>query len=234
MPSQLQNLKAELVQGCRILAMEGQGDFIWGHVTVRNPDHPGRILMKPHMMGLDDVTVDDIITVDIDGNKVEGKGLRHGEVYIHTEVMRARPDVHCVVHTHPPNCVVFGSLGKKLQPIGHYGALFCEALPVFDKTSDLIRTPALGRAVAAQLGDKHVLLLRNHGIVATGPRVQEAVMRALFLDIACREQVMAEAAGGARHVSKRADWMAKQRNMLPPEHADAAFAHLVRKLPQAR
>lgn len=232
MPSELQELKTRLVQGCRILAMEGQGDFIWGHVTARMPGEPNRILMKPHMMGLNDIAIDDIITVDIDGNKVDGKWLRHNEVYIHTEIMRARPDVQCVVHTHPPDCVVFGSLGKKLQPIGHYGALFCEALPVFDKTSDLIRTPALGRAVAKELGDKHVLLLRNHGIVATGPRVEEAVMRALFLDIACKEQIMAEAAGGAKRVSKRADWQAKQRNMLPPAHADAAFAHLVRKLPK--
>jgi len=232
MSANLQVLKEKLVHGCRILAMEGQGDFIWGHVTVRYPDRPDRILMKPHMMGLNDITADDVITVDIDGNKVEGKGLRHGEVFIHTEVMRARADVQCVVHTHPPDCVVFGSLGKKLQPIGHYGAVFCEALPVFDKTSDLIRTPALGRMVAKQLGKHHTLLLRNHGIVATGTCVEEAIMRALFLDGACKQQIKAEAAGGAKHVSKRADWMSKQKNMLPLAHVVAAFEHLIRKLPK--
>jgi len=227
----LQALKQKLVHGCRILAMEGQGDFIWGHVTVRTPQRSDRILMKPHMMGLNDVTADDVITVDIDGNKVEGKGLRHGEVFIHTEVMRARPDVQCVVHTHPPDCVVFGSLGKKLQPIGHHGALFCEALPVFSKTSNLITTSPLGRAVAKQLGKHHVLLLRNHGIVATGDCVETAVMRALMLDSACRQMLVAEAAGGAKLVSKRADWMDKQKNMIPHHHAVAAFEHLVRKLP---
>jgi len=231
MAATLQTLKQKLVHGCRILAMEGQGDFIWGHVTVRYPDRPDRILMKPHMMGLNDVTDDDVITVDLDGNKVEGKGLRHGEVFIHTEVMRARPDVQCVVHTHPPDCVVFGSLGKKLQPIGHHGALFCEALPVFSKTSNLITTSPLGRAVAKQLGKHHVLLLRNHGIVATGDCVETAVMRALMLDSACRQMLVAEAAGGAKLVSKRADWMDKQKNMIPHHHAVAAFEHLVRKLP---
>jgi L-fuculose-phosphate aldolase len=228
----LQALKEKLVQGCRILAMEGQGDFIWGHVTVRYPDRPDRVLMKPHMMGLNDITPDDVITVDIDGNKVEGKGTRHGEVFIHTEVMRARPDVQCVVHTHPPDCVVFGSLGKKMQPIGHHGALFCEALPVFDKTSNLITTSPLGRAVAKQLGKHHVLLLRNHGIVATGDCVETAVMRALMLDSACKQMLMAEAAGGAKLVSKRVDWMDKQKNMIPHHHAVAAFEHLVRKLPR--
>jgi len=232
MAATLAELKQKLVHGCRILAMEGQGDFIWGHVTVRYPDRPDRILMKPHMMGLNDITSDDVITVDIDGNKVEGKGLRHGEVFIHTEIMRVRKDVNCVVHTHPPDCVVFGSLGKKMQPIGHHGALFCEALPVFSKTSDLIRTPELGRAVAKQIGKYHVLLLRNHGIVATGTCVEEAIMRALFLDSACKQMLAAEAAGGARLVSKRADWMSKQKNMIPLHHSVAAFEHLVRKLPQ--
>ena len=184
------------------------------------------------MMGLNDITVDDVITVDIDGNKVEGKGRRHGEVFIHTEVMRARPDVQCVVHTHPPDCIVFGSLGKKMQPIGHHGAMFCEALPVFDKTTDLITTSPLGKAVAAELGAHHVLLLRNHGIVATGAFVEEAIMRALMLDSACRMQIMAEAAGGAKYVSPPADWQSKQSHMLPRHHCEAAFAHLVRKLPK--
>jgi len=187
--------------------------------------------MKPHMMGLNDIALDDVITVDIDGNKVEGERPRHGEVFIHTEIMRVRKDVNCVVHTHPPDCVVFGSLGKKMQPIGHHGALFCEALPVFSKTSDLIRTPELGRAVAKQLGRHHVLLLRNHGIVATGTCVEEAIMRALFLDSACKQMLAAEAGGGARLVSKPADWKAKQKNMILLHHSVAAFEHLVRKLP---
>jgi L-fuculose-phosphate aldolase len=231
MSSELQALKDKLVQGCRILAMEGQGDFIWGHVTIRHPERPDRFLMKPHMMGLNDIMSDDIITVDIDGNKVEGERPRHGEVFIHTEVMRARKDVNCVVHTHPPDCIVFGSLGKKMQPIGHHGAIFCEALPVFSKTSDLITTSPLGRAVAKQLGKDHVLLLRNHGIVATGDCIELAVMRALMLDSACKQMLTAEAAGGARFVSKRSDWAAKQKHMLPRHHAVAAFEHLVRKLP---
>ena len=234
MSADLQALKEKLALACRVLAMEGQGDYIWGHVTARYPDNPGLFLMKPHLHGLSDITADDIITVDIDGNKVEGKHKRHGEVFIHTEVMRARPDVHCVVHTHPPDCVVFGSLGKKLQPIGHYGALFCEALPVFSQTSDLITTSPLGQAVAAELGDKHVLLLRNHGIVATGDYIEIAIMRALMLDIACSMQLKAEAAGGAKYVSAPADWMSKQNNLLRRDHVEAAFQHLVRKLPPVR
>jgi ribulose-5-phosphate 4-epimerase/fuculose-1-phosphate aldolase len=219
MSAEIQALKEKLVLACQILANEGQGDFIWGHVTVRSPERPDHIFMKPHMLGLSDVQAEDVITVDIDGNKVEGKGRRHTEVFIHTEIMRARPDVQCVVHTHPPHCIVFGALGKKMQPIGHYGSLFCEALP-----------EVWGRAVAEDLGDKHVLLLRNHGIVATGPYIEEAVMRALFLDIACKMQITAESAGGAKLLSPEKDWRRKQGSLIKRDHMEAAFAHLVRKL----
>ena len=54
-------LKHKLVQACRILAMEGQGDYIWGHVTVRLPDRPDHLLMKPARIGLDEITTDDVI-----------------------------------------------------------------------------------------------------------------------------------------------------------------------------
>jgi L-fuculose-phosphate aldolase len=232
MSADLRSLKEKLVLACRVLANEGQGDFIWGHVTVRRPDDPNRIFMKPHMMGLSDITADDVITVDIDGNKVEGEGRRHSEVFIHSEIMRARPDVQCVVHTHPPDCIVFGALGRKIQPIGHYGALFCEALPVFDKTTDLITNQVLGRAVAEDLGSNQTMLLRNHGIVAVGAYVEEAVMRALFLDIACRMQITADMAGGAQHLSPEKDWRRKQSSLVTQTHMEAAFAHLVKKLPK--
>jgi L-fuculose-phosphate aldolase len=225
-------LRETLVNAGRVLVSEDLGDYVAGHVTARLPGEAGRFLMKPAAIGLDEMTPDNLVTIDIEGTKVAGDMPRHSEVFIHTEIMRVRKDVNCVVHTHPPDCVVFGSLGKKMQPIGHHGALFCEALPVFSKTSDLIRTPDLGRAVAKQIGKFHVLLLRNHGIVATGTCVEEAIMRALFLDSACKQMLSAEAAGGARLVSKRADWVSKQKNMIPLHHSAAAFEHLVRKLPK--
>ncbi len=171
-------LKEKLVQACRILAMEGQGDYIWGHVTVRLPDRPDHLLMKPARIGLDEIRNEDVITVNLDGEKVDGSAPRHIEVFIHSEVMRARPDVTCVVHTHPICAIAFSSLGKALLPVGHAGSLFCDGLPVYEETTDLITDTTLGAAVARKMDRHDALLLRNHGIVTAGASVAGAAARA--------------------------------------------------------
>src|SRR5215469_3879779 len=142
-------LREKLAHAGRILESEGQGDYCMGHVTLRLPDDPNRMLMKPGGgMGLEEMTPENIITINIEGEKVAGSHARHNEVFIHTEVMRARPEIQSVVHTHAPYAVIFSSLGKPLLPVGHGGAAFSDGLPVFSETTDLIINQTLGRAVA--------------------------------------------------------------------------------------
>ena len=63
-------VRERLVQACRILALEGQGDRIWGHVTARVPGRSDLLFMKPATIGLEEIGVDDVITVNLDGEKV--------------------------------------------------------------------------------------------------------------------------------------------------------------------
>ena len=159
-------LRKKLTNAGRVLASQDQGDFVAGHVTVRLPDDPGRFLMKPATIGLDEMTLDNIITVDLDGQKVGGTMPRHNEVFIHSEVLRARSDIQCVVHTHAPHAVAFSSLGCELVPVSNEAGYFYKKLAVFSETSDLIVTKERGQAVARCLGENGALILRNHGIVA--------------------------------------------------------------------
>ena len=108
--------------------------------------------MKPATIGLDEMTPDNIITVDLDGQRVGGSMPRHNEVFIHSEVLRARPDLNAVIHTHAPHAVAFSSLGKELVPVNNEAGYFYKQLPVFSETSDLIVTPERGKAVARCLG----------------------------------------------------------------------------------
>lgn len=218
-----------LVQACRILALEGQGDHIWGHVTARVPGRPDLLFMKPATIGLEEIAPDDVITVNLEGDKVDGRMPRHIEVFIHTEVMRARPDVMAVVHTHPPHAVAFGALGRPLQPVGHDGAIFCDGLPVFSETSDLITNAAQGRSVAHTLGAHGGMLLRNHGIVTAAATIEEAVMKALFLEKACKTQLLCEGCGGAQHVSTPQDARTKRDRLLHGSQVNAAFDYFVRR-----
>ena len=226
----LHALKHKLVQACRILAMEGQGDYIWGHVTVRLPDRPDHLLMKPARIGLEEIGPEDVITVNLDGEKVDGAAPRHIEVFIHSEVMRARPEVNCVVHTHPECAIAFSSLGKPLLPVGHAGSLFCDGLPVYDETTDLITDQALGASVARKLDAHDALLLRNHGIVTAGTSVDEAILKAIFLENACRTQMLAESCGGPKLVTPLAEARIKSKRIIGGGQTEACFQYFVRRL----
>ena len=84
-------LREKLINAGRVLVDEGQGDYVWGHISARIPGEPNRFLMKPGCIGVEEMNEDNIITVDIEGEKVSGDWPRHNEVYIHSEVLRARP-----------------------------------------------------------------------------------------------------------------------------------------------
>jgi L-ribulose-5-phosphate 4-epimerase len=222
-------LREKLAQAGRMLESEGQGDYCMGHVTLRLPDDPNRMLMKPGGgMGLDEMTPENIITINIEGEKVAGTHHRHNEVFIHTEIMRARPEIQAVVHTHAPHAVVFSSLGKPLLPVGHGGSMFYEALPVFAETTDLIVNQALGKAVAQCLGPHQAILLRNHGIATAGRTLEEAIWLAITLEKACWMQLVAESAGGAKLVTSPEEARRKQRINRPENHVNL-FDYLARR-----
>lgn len=221
--------KQLLADAGRVLAHEGQGDYVAGHVSLRIPDQPDRFLLKPAGIGLEEMTDENIITVDIEGNKVAGGAGRHNEVFIHSEVLRARPDVQAVIHTHAIYAVVFSSLGKPLLPVSNDGAFFANGLPVFSETTELIINQQRGKAVARTLGSHGALLLRNHGIVTTAATMEEAVFLALKLNQACHIQLMAEWAGGPALVGELGEAKVKGAYASRPDIHKAAFDYVLRR-----
>src|SRR5205085_8907509 len=120
-------LRQRLAIAGRILAAAGQSDFTRGHISARLPDR-ALFLMKPHSAGLDEIAAENLLTIGLDGEVVAGEGRRHSEVYIHSEVYKARPDVNCVLHTHPPYVVALSATGRPMRAHSQPGALFHEAL----------------------------------------------------------------------------------------------------------
>lgn len=222
-------LREKLVQAGRVLVSEDQGDYVAGHITARLPDDPARFLMKPAGIGLEEMTPDNIITVDLAGEKVLGALPRHNEVFIHSEIMAARPDIRAVVHTHPIHAVAFSSLGRPLLPVGNDGAILNAGVPIFSETTDLIIDAPRGKAVARCLGPHQALILRNHGIVTAGRSVEEAVWLALKLERACRMQLLAEAAGGPRLLADGDDLRMKGKRANRTDLHTNVFNYLVRR-----
>jgi L-ribulose-5-phosphate 4-epimerase len=226
----IEALKKKLVTAGRILEAEGQRDYTRGHLSVRHPENPQLFFMKPQRIGLEEMTLENIITVNIEGEKVEGDAPRHSEAFIHSEILRARPDLNAVIHTHPPHAVAFTALGRELQPIGQPSTIFYRGLPVYSDTIDLITDQERGRAVAECLGPHKAMLLRNHGIVVAGSTIEEAVYHALLLEDACKLQLLADAGGGAKALFSYDEVKKLGDRLLRAEANETTFAYLARKV----
>jgi len=226
----VEELRGEVALGCRILGLEDQGDFVWGHVSARDPEGRG-VWMKASTWGFEEVGAEQVLLVSWDGEVLEGEGRRHAEYPIHTELMRARPDVRCVVHTHAPWAVAFAATGEELRPLSHEGTLFCPPGPArFTQTGDLILTPELGRDLAASVGGRDAGFMLHHGIVTCGPDVVSGVMAAVLLERACRTQLRAAAGGGVRSWSSDEKALSKRGHCYPPQLLRQAWDYLARRL----
>src|SRR5262245_1167380 len=222
--------KQKLIVAGQVLVNEGQDDFTRGHISVRVPDDPQLFFMKPHSVGLDEITLDNILTIDLAGNVVAGTSRRHSEVYIHSEIYKARADVACVLHTHPPYSVALSASGTPLKGYSQPGALFHESVGLYDDTINLIRTPEMGAGVAKALGSKRAVLLKNHGIAVAGGTIEEVVVSALMLENAARIQMIVEAGGNPGPEFPRADLEQLQRDIGRPDQFVVNFDYLVRRV----
>src|SRR5579864_8813605 len=137
------DIKQQLILAGKVLVAEGHDDFTRGHISVRVPGNPKLFFMKPHSIGLDEITMANILTIDLEGNVVAGTARRHSEVYIHSEIFKARPDVNCVIHTHPAYSVAFSATGRPLRAYSHPGALYYDSLGFYTDTINLIRSHAM-------------------------------------------------------------------------------------------
>jgi L-ribulose-5-phosphate 4-epimerase len=222
-------LRSTLATGCRILAMEGHGDLVWGHMSVRQPGTE-RFWMKPADLGLEEIGPDDPVLVDFDGQQVGGTRRRHGEWPIHSEVLRRRPEVGAVIHTHPMLSTVFGSSGHELEPVTHEGALFVPPpVPRYGETTALIVTKDQGAGVAAALGSHTALFMRNHGVVIVGATVEEAVFKAIVLEKACRAMLTALAVQ-PYDVTSPEEALLKRQQVYHPKNILSAWSYFGRKL----
>lgn len=228
----LDDLKEKLAYSCNILAHEGHWDNILGHVSARIPGKD-TILMKPHSFGFEEIRPQHLIEVDLNGNKVAGKYERHSEVFIHTEIFKARPDVNCVVHSHPPYATAFGTLGQRLRPISHEGNIFYDGLPLFEFTTALIRTPELGAEVAKSLGPYRAVLMKNHGSTVVGPTIEVATLYAVFLEKAARIQLMATASGEPSWTSDE-EAAVKYEQIYTPHRLESMWNYFVRRAKKMR
>jgi L-fuculose-phosphate aldolase len=223
-------LKQKLIVAGKVLVAEGQADFTRGHISVRLPSNPKLFYMKPHSIGLDEITMANILTIDLDGNVVAGKARRHSEVYIHSEILKARSDVNSVIHAHPPYSVALSASGHPVRAYSQPGALFYDDVGIYTDTIALIRSQAMGAGVAKALGPHRAAFLKAHGTAVVGKSIEEAVISAIMLEHAAMIQMTVEAAGQPAPEFPRSDIDKLKREVSAPEQFAINFDYLARRV----
>jgi L-fuculose-phosphate aldolase len=218
-----------LAKACRILEMNGHGDLSLGHVSLRDPRGRG-FWLKRNRAGLGEIRgPGDFVLVAFSGEKLAGEGGRHSEWPIHSEILKARPDVQVVAHTHPFNASVFSGSADTLHPFTLDADYFVE-LPRHADDVALITTPAEGAALAHSLGPHFAVLMGNHGVTFCGTSIEHATCVGVFLEKACRAHLLGRAAGLQANVLRSETRAKRHAQIMTPAHIEHSWDYFCRML----
>jgi L-fuculose-phosphate aldolase len=166
-----------------------------GHVSARDGADPNTMWINSRRASRSTVTAKDVVPVDLSTGKPLGDAAEPpSEFHIHREIMRRRPDVGGIVHSHPEFIVTLSIAGRALAPVTGVGSFLPESVPVFDD-ANLVNTEERGAVIAEMLGDGPAIVFRGHGIVVVGATVEEALSRYVCAEDNARMQYHASLLG---------------------------------------
>lgn len=195
-------VRCDLAACYRLFVRFGWTDLIFTHLTARVPNHPDQYLINPYGLLFDEITASNLIKVDFDGNVIAGDfPFNEAGHAIHTAILKARGDVNAVLHSHTRAGMAVSCMREGLLPLTQQAnevrELVC--LHKYDMPDTQAECDKLGR----DLGDKWLMILHNHGLLAAGRTIGEAFYWLYMLENACKVQVdvMAMAASGAKMIT---------------------------------
>lgn len=184
----LSALRQQLALALRMLERQGIIDFN-GHFSARLPDGRPGLLINAADSVRSAIRAEDFIAIDFDGRQLEGDRTPPMEFHLHAQVLRHRPDVHAVVHTHPRWSTILTTVGVEWQPVTMQAAVL-GPVRTFDKTAS-INSAQLGQELAQFLGDAKTSLMRRHGAVSVAACVTDAFVQAVYLEENAHRQYLA-------------------------------------------
>jgi Ribulose-5-phosphate 4-epimerase and related epimerases and aldolases len=176
-PQTIEWLRYRLAGIYRILAMEGLDEGISGHVSLKIPGDKELFLVNPFGYLFEEVTPENLITVDFEGNVVSGNHpINVAGFFIHAALHKARPEINCIVHTHSPLGTVFTSLGQPIEAIDQTSCMFFEKHALYDDYNGPVLDEHEGESLAKAAAGNHTILLKNHGTITMGEELETAAM----------------------------------------------------------
>lgn len=188
--------RVDLAACYRAIALFGWDDLVFTHVSARVPGPAHQFLINPYGYLFDEICASNLVKVDLDGNKLDDSpyDINPAGFVIHSAVHAARPDVGCVLHTHTKAGVAVSAQKDGLLPISQT-SLFPYASLAYHDYEGVALNDAEKPRLVADLGDKTSLMLRNHGLLTTGPTIADAFLQMYVFETACQIQLLAQSTG---------------------------------------
>ncbi|GAB3482657.1 class II aldolase/adducin family protein [Azotobacter salinestris] len=216
----------------RVFDYLGWTESIFNHITLRVPGPETVFLINPFGLHYSDVTASNLVAVDLEGRPVRAAGhpvnlagfVIHGAIHGHIQA------AHCVMHTHTTTGSAVACLEDGLSHDSFYGAQLHGRVAYHDFEGVTVNLDERERMLAS-IGDKRVVILRNHGLLSWGETLEEAFMWLWLLQRACDIQVAAAPVG--RMTRLPAEVLGRTRlqaGALQPELCTAVFDARVRKV----
>ncbi len=188
--------RVDLAALYRLYVRYGLTDLIYTHISARVPGETGQYLINPYGPFFDEITASSLLKVDFDGNLLDDRGQEYNQAghLIHSAVLKARPDINFVLHTHSRAGVAVSAMKCGVLPISQHSNLILGTIAYHDYaqvTSDEEECERLGR----DLGDNFLMVLHNHGLLACGRTAAEAFWYLYYLEASCKIQVDVLTAG---------------------------------------
>ena len=214
MPPTEQQLRVKLAACYRIFDYMGWSEMIYNHITVKLPGDNEHFLINPYGLHYSEVKASNLVKVDIEGKIVEDTpyAVNPAGIIIHTAIHAARPDVQCIAHTHTTDGMAVACTQEGLRHDNFYSALLHNRIAYHDFEGITVMDDEKPRLVN-NLGDKNILILRNHGLLTCGHCIPEAFQSMWGLQRACEVQVAADFTGRA-NIPVGAEILAKTEQLM--------------------
>ena len=161
----------------------------YGHISVRNPANPNTFFLA-RSVAPSVVKVEDIMEFDMNGKALNGDSrVAYGERFIHSGVLKNRPDINSVIHGHASPVLPYGLTGTTLKPVYHMSAFLGEGAPIFEirnfarpnpDTDMFVSNVELGDALSKTMGLQYFVLMRGHGYATGADSIKKAVFRTIY------------------------------------------------------
>lgn len=194
-PEGEQQARRDVAAACRLVEQFGWSDLLASHVSARIPGSDD-FLVNPYGLLFEQVTASSLQRVDPQGrlSAPSPHVLNPGAFIIHSAIYRARPDVQAVIHLHTRDGVAVATQRDGLLPCTQHALVIWHQIAYHEYEGVSTEAAECAR-IAANLGARKLLILRNHGTLAAGRSVGEAFALVYRLERACRTQIAAQSGG---------------------------------------